>query len=87
MSQPNMTRRQRAFVAAVGSLLEEQIRPELPALGRWRITLICRIPGAPDSDLMVTGDDLDELAAFIDRARGRKEIPGAVTLPTGGLRT
>lgn len=81
-----MTRGQRVFVAAVGSLLEEQIRPELPPLGRWRITLICRIPGFPESDLLVTGDDLDELAALLNRARSREPIPGAVDVPVGPCR-
>lgn len=70
-----MTRKERALVHTIGRLLEEEIRPALPSIGDWRLTLVCRVPGKPDSDLLITGDDdLGEVAAAIERSQCRKEI-------------
>jgi hypothetical protein len=39
-----------------------------------KISLIVRVPGNDEADVLVSNDDLDELAAFIERGRTREIV-------------
>ncbi len=41
-----------------------------------QFTLIARTPGMPSADVLVTSDDLDEVAALIERSKAREVIDG-----------
>lgn len=38
------------------------------------LTIVARTPGAPDADVLVTSDDLDEVAALVERSKQREVI-------------
>ena len=39
-----------------------------------QFTLIARTPGMPEADVLVTSDDLNEVAALIERSKEREVI-------------
>ncbi len=42
-----------------------------------RLTLIARTPGNNEADVLVTNDDLDDVAALIERSKAREQAGGA----------
>lgn len=61
------------FRNQVASVLEEHIRPLLPAAcASGYITLLVRVPGHPDSDLLITPDQYDEMRSLLDRCEERE---------------
>lgn len=43
-------------------------------LARCKLTLIMRDPENNNADLLLTTDDLDEVAKLVERSKGREEI-------------
>lgn len=64
------------FRVAVATILETDIRPLLPPLGRYQITLLCRIPGIPEADLVVTEDEYQHLARMLRRREAAEKLEG-----------
>lgn len=61
-----------ALNARLGQLLERHFRP---IFGRgWAFTIIARRPGDDEADVLVTSDDLDEVAALIQRSKSREQV-------------
>ena len=56
-----------AVVDALEKLHKGYFIPEM------RLTFIARRPGDPEGDMLITLDDVDELAALIERCKVRKE--------------
>lgn len=60
-------------------VLDEYIAPRLDQIGAvflnpdTRVTLIVRTPEAPNGELLVTSDDLDEIRKVIDRREAAGE--------------
>ena len=40
-----------------------------------RLTFIARDPRNPEADMLVSEDDLDEIAALIERSKNREQVP------------
>lgn len=74
-----------AFRRAVASILETEVRPLLPALGRYQITLLCRIPGMPEADLVITEDEYQHLARMIRRREAAERAACTEDQPGCGI--
>lgn len=68
------TRTQQQLTALLGNVLAQHVEPIFKA--GTRFTIIARTPGNSDADVLVTDDDLDEIAAAIERSKGRDEVCG-----------
>lgn len=60
------------------AVLHEVLSAELTKLERYfqpemKLSLIARMPGNPERELVVTNDDLDDLALLIERMKSRGE--------------
>lgn len=73
---------------AIADALEKHVRPRLPDLGGYKITLLARVDGRPEADVLVTEDERSAVFAMIDRRLGTPgpRVPGAVVIGPPGYR-
>lgn len=71
---------------AIADALEKHVRPRLPDLGGYKITLLARVDGRPEADVLVTEDERSAVFAMIDRRLGTPgpRVPGAVVIGPPG---
>lgn len=55
---------------AIADALEKYVRPRLPEFEGYKLTLLARIDGQPEADVVVTEDDRAGLFAIVDRRLG-----------------
>lgn len=60
------------LTAKLGHILAQYVEPIFKH--GTQFTLIARTPGEPDADVLVTSDDLGEVAALIERSKAREEV-------------
>ena len=57
-----------AHIAEILCLLEATFKPGV------KLSLIVRVPGNEDADILVTSDQIPELEALLKRSKAREEI-------------
>lgn len=63
---------ERDLTQTIGAILESEIAPMFNR--EIKLTLIARLPGDSEADVLVTSDSLHEIAAVIERSKNREEI-------------
>lgn len=63
---------QQDLLGRIGAVIQDHIEPIFKA--GTRFTVIARTPGKPEADVLVSNDTLEELAALIERSKGRDDI-------------
>lgn len=56
----------------IADIIDRHISPLF--LAGTRFTVIARTPGNNEADVLVSNDDLDELAALIERSKSRPDV-------------
>lgn len=60
--------------AKLGGILERHVEPIFKR--GTRLTIIARTPGNDEADVIVTSDELPEIAALIERSKAREPVGG-----------
>ena len=58
--------------AQLGNILARHVEPIFKA--GTKLTIIARTPGNVEADVLVTRDDLDEVAALVERSKTREVV-------------
>jgi hypothetical protein len=61
------------LTAQLGTILERHVEPIFKP--GTKLTVIARTPGNNEADVLVTNDDINELAALVARSKAREEVP------------
>lgn len=65
-------RTQQQLTAMLANVLTKHVEPIFKA--GTRFTIIARTPGNDRADVLVSDDDLDEVAALVERSKARPEV-------------
>jgi hypothetical protein len=67
------TKFQQGLLERLGGILEAHVEPIFKP--EVKVTLIVRLPGNPEADILVSSDeDLDEVIALVERSKPRETI-------------
>lgn len=58
--------------AQLGNILARHVEPIFNV--GTKLTIIARTPGNVEADVLVTSDDLDEVAALVERSKARGSV-------------
>lgn len=67
-----MNTNDQALLAKIADILVKHVEPIFK--DEVKITLIVRLPGNNDADVVVSSDDINELTALIERGKAREVV-------------
>jgi len=74
MSSAGNGKKTEMFRSIVIDLIEDEIRPRLTNAESRRITVMVRMDGEPEQDILITDDSIDGISELVKRSRKREAV-------------